>query len=469
MYRTASRRVCAQASKLVSSQQQQWTATRSIHQIQLARPTPYSRSSRCMAISMPSSSARHLTTAQKIRMKYREASKGVFRKNPILLPLAIFSVVGGIVVFAYVSYVEVTRVQPQYHKFPAPVTEKLRTAVYYTEISLNPPKALTAYKEALKIALEMGMHPFSDEVLGIKLQVAMMLEKSGLVKPAVEVLERTKMEALRWIEEGRKSETSAADSASAEKELLNAHNSPTSNSRPDSAIVLSKKVVGIEMKLAELYASDYMQDEKKAEESQVAAVELCLKELNRRQKLGLPIGGGSTSNEGNTEAWLSMTEIATALAELADTYTAKERAELAMPLYLRALDLIRTAEGNTPSCKQVVLLNSVATAMVGQAQLPVKSRSQEKQAVSREQSIDAARQWAQKAIDVAAYIQPPVRDEECDITCVVATYNLGEIAELQGKSDVALQRYKEAKSLAQGLAYEDGIAMADQALKRLKN
>ena len=441
-----------------------------------------------MAISMPSSSARHLTTAQKIRMKYREASKGVFRKNPILLPLAIFSVVGGIVVFAYVSYVEVTRVQPQYHKFPAPVTEKLRTAVYYTEISLNPPKALTAYKEALKIALEMGMHPFSDEVLGIKLQVAIMLEKSGLVKPAVEVLERTKMEALRWIEEGRKSETSAADSASAEKELLNARNSPTSvqPNEEDLQETLKqmkenqefearqrdralKKVVGIEMKLAELYASDYMQDEKKAEESQVAAVELCLKELNRRQKLSLPIGGGSTSNEGNTEAWLSMTEIATALAELADTYTAKERAELAMPLYLRALDLIRTAEGNTPSCKQVVLLNSVATAMVGQAQLPVKSRSQEKQAVSREQSIDAARQWAQKAIDVAAYIQPPVRDEECDITCVVATYNLGEIAELQGKSDVALQRYKEAKSLAQGLAYEDGIAMADQALKRLKN
>jgi hypothetical protein len=106
--------------------------------------------------------------------------------------------------------------------------------------------------------------------------------------------------------------------------------------------------------------------------------------------------------------------------------------------------------------------------MAGQAQVPAKPRPQEKQTVSREQTIDAARQWAQKAIDVAARIQPPVRNEECDMTCVAATYNLGEIAELQNKPDVAQQRYTEAKSLAQGLGYEEGVSMADEALKRLK-
>ena len=226
-----------------------------------------------------------------------------------------------------------------------------------------------------------------------------------------------------------------------------------------------KKVVGMEMKLAELYASEYIQDEKKAEDAQVAAVELCLKEMHRRQSLGLPVGGG-VAGESDSESWLNMTEIATALAELADTYTAKDRSELAMPLYLRALEMLRVAEGNSPSCKQVVLLNSVASAMVGQAQVPAKPRPQEKQP-SQEQTIDAARQWAQKAIDVAARIQPPVRNEECDLTCVAATYNLGEIAELQHKPDVAQQRYAEAKSLAQGLGYEEGISMADEAMKRL--
>jgi tetratricopeptide (TPR) repeat protein len=418
-------------------------------------------------------------------MKYREASKGVFRKNPILLPLAIFSVVGGIAAFAYISYVEVTRVQPQYHKFPQPVTDQLRTAVYYTEIDLNPPKALKAYKEALRIAMEMGMHPFSDEVLGIKLQVAMMLEKSGLVKPAVEVLERTKTEALKWIEEGRKAESAPEDKAKAgqapvkttsssetaqvsaddlqdaEKKLMEMQEFEAK--QRDRAL---KKVVGMQMKLAELYSSEYIQDEKKAEDAQVAAVELCLKEMHRRQKLGLPVGGGA-AGEGDSEAWLNITEIATALAELADTYTAKDRSELALPLYLRALEMIRVTEGDSPSCKQVVLLNSVASAMAGQAQVPAKPR-QEKQTVSREQTIDAARQWAQKAIDVAVRIQPSVRNEECDMACVAATYNLGEIAELQNKLDVAEQRYAEAKSLAQGLGYEEGISMADEALKRFK-
>ncbi|KAJ5380084.1 uncharacterized protein N7496_002512 [Penicillium cataractarum] len=482
MFRAALGRACAQAQKLVPAQRQAWT--RSIYSNN-GRPTLRPRYNNTNVDLFTIPHTRHLTIAQKIRMKYREASKGVFRKNPVLLPLAIFSVVGGIAVFAYVSYVEVTRVQPQYHKFPQQVADQLRTAVYYTEIDLNPPKALKAYKEALRTAVEMGMHPFSDEVLGIKLQVAMMLEKSGLVKPAVEVLERTKTEALKWIEEGRKAESALADKSKAGQAPVKANVSPENAQineddlqdaekrlkemqefeakQRDRAL---KKVVGIEMKLAELYSSEYIQDEKKAEDAQVAAVELCLKEMHRRQSLGLPVGGAA--GEGDSEAWLNITEIATALAELADTYTAKDRSELAMPLYLRALEMIRVAEGDSPSCKQVVLLNSVASAMAGQAQVPAKPRSQEKQTVSREQTIDAARQWAQKAIDVAARIQPPVRNEECDMTCVAATYNLGEIAELQNKPDVAQQRYTEAKSLAQGLGYEEGVTMADEGLKRLK-
>jgi tetratricopeptide (TPR) repeat protein len=414
-------------------------------------------------------------------MNYREASKGIFRKNPILLPLAILSVIGGIGIFTYISYVELTRVQPQYHNFPQPVAESLRSAVYYTEIDLNPIKALNHYKEALRRAIDLGMHPFSDEVMGIKLQVAMMLEKAGLVKGAIEVLERTKNDTIKWVEEGRAAETAT--------EKKDAKSPAPAKTTPDNVVVKEgaiqdaeeelkkmqefearqrdkalKKVVGMEMKLAELYSSDHIQEDKKAEAAQVAAVELCLKEMHRRHNLGLPVGGGA--GDANSDAWLNMTEIATALAELASTYTAKDRHELAMPLYLRALEMLRVAEGDSPSCKQVTLLNDVASAMVGQVQLPASPRAQQ-QAISREQTIEAARLWAQKSLDVAARIQPPVRDDECDITCVAATYNLGEIAELQNKPDVAKQRYTEARSLADGLGYEDGVGMADAALKRL--
>lgn len=310
-----------------------------------------------------------------------------------------------------------------------------------------------------------------------------MLEKAGLVKPAIDVLERTKVEALNWVEDGRKKKVLQHKEASLESGQKNAEGNKVVIDDPEileeqkrikeleefedrQREKALKKTVGIQMKLAELYSSDYIQDEKKAEQAQVAAVELSLKEMRRRQALGLPVGGAS-QNE-NSDAWLNLTEMATALADLASTYVNQEKYELAMSLYLRALDLLRVDEGNSPTCKQVTLLNGVATAMAGQVQRPVRQQQQQQQQpVSREQTIDAAKQWAQKAIDVAARIQPPDRDEDCDLSCVAATYNLGELMEMQGNLEEAIKRYREAKSLARELGFEDGVTMADGALKRL--
>lgn len=311
----------------------------------------------------------------------------------------------------------------------------------------------------------------------------MMLEKAGLVKPAIDVLERTKVEALSWVDDVRKEKSLQSKEAA----LV-----PGGNKAEEDKVVVDdpeileeqkrikeleeyeyrqqdktlKKAVGIQMKLAELYSSDYIQDEKKAEQAQVAAVELSLKEMHRRQALGLPVGGASRNE--NSDAWLNLTEMATALTDLATTYVTQEKYELAMPLYLRALDILRVDEGNSPTCKQVTLLNGVATAMAGQAQRPVRQQQQQ-QPVPREQTIDAAKKWAQKAIDVAARIQPPVRDDDCDLSCVAATYNLGELAEMQGKREEAVKRYRETKSLAVRLGFEDAIAMADGALKRMSS
>ncbi|KAJ5779649.1 hypothetical protein N7457_007369 [Penicillium paradoxum] len=477
MFRAASQRTSAHAAKLLQPQTK--SIARSIYTNSNTRPTlkPHFNNANPLANSH---GTRNLTILQKISRKYREASKGIWRKNPVLMPLAIFSIIGGAFAFAYISYVEVTRVAPQYHKFPPPVADALRTAVYYTEIDLNPAKAMKSYKEALRTAYEMGIHPYSDEILGIKLQVAMMLEKAGLVKPAIDVLERTKNETLVWVDQVTAGNTAAAaetvkqarqipdnvqvntDALQGTVEDLKALAEYEAVQR-DKAL---KKVVGIAMKLGELYSSDYIQDDKKAEAAQVAAVEICLKEMHRRQRLGLPVGSSSSGESSEGEAWLNLTEIATALAELAATYTAKERYELAMPLYMRALDLIRAAEGTSISCKQVVLLNDVATALVGQVQRPAKAQPQ--QPVTAEQTVEAAQKWAEKAIEVAAHIQPPIRDEECDITCVVATYNLGELAELQKKPQIAKQRYTEAKALADGIGYEEGSQIAQEALKRLE-
>jgi hypothetical protein len=47
--------------------------------------------------------------------------------------------------------------------------------------------------------------------------------------------------------------------------------------------------------------------------------------------------------------------------------------------------------------------------------------------------IEQARQWATKALAQASSIKGADRNEECDMGCAVATHNLGEFFEMEGK------------------------------------
>lgn len=88
--------------------------------------------------------------------------------------------------------------------------------------------------------------------------------------------------------------------------------------------------------------------------------------------------------------------------------------------------------------------------------------------ITREQLInDSATKWAQKALKVSGNISPPERTEECDIGCVVATYNLAEFAEILNNKQLARKRYEEARSLAKGLGLNEGVQKAEEGLRRL--
>lgn len=90
-------------------------------------------------------------------------------------------------------------------------------------------------------------------------------------------------------------------------------------------------------------------------------------------------------------------------------------------------------------------------------------------APSREILVDQARQWANKALALAGEIKPPERDEECDVGCAVATHNLGEFFEMEGRIQEARQKYKEAESLSKAIGFADGQVNAQSGLKRLKD
>jgi len=68
---------------------------------------------------------------------------------------------------------------------------------------------------------------------------------------------------------------------------------------------------------------------------------------------------------------------------------------------------------------------------------------------------------------LARRIEPPIRNQECDMGCAVATHNLGEFAEMVGDVTEARKRYEEAASLAGAIEFEEGIANANEGIKRL--
>lgn len=82
--------------------------------------------------------------------------------------------------------------------------------------------------------------------------------------------------------------------------------------------------------------------------------------------------------------------------------------------------------------------------------------------------IEQARQWATKALAHANTITSPERNEECDVGCAVATHNLGEFFEMEGKVADAKRMYTEAVGLSKKIGFSDGTTNAKAGLRRVR-
>jgi hypothetical protein len=152
----------------------------------------------------------------------------------------------------------------------------MRKAIYFTNISLEPKNAVKYYLEALRVAEEIGMDPFSNEIIGVKVQLAALLEKVHNYQRAIDVLEIVKSDNLKWMEV-----------------LGNKQGNEGKRTR------VLMYTVRVSVKLGELYANQYVLEKEKAEESLVWAVTTMLKEHQRREKEGVK------AEEGD---WLSPEE-----------------------------------------------------------------------------------------------------------------------------------------------------------------
>lgn len=124
------------------------------------------------------------------------------------------------------------------------------------------------------------MDPFSDEILGTKIQVAALMERIHQYQKAIDVLEAVRGDCLKWVDlQGVK------------------EGSEVTRSR------LLSKSVQLSVKLGELYANEYVDEREAAEERLVWAVETVMKEGRRRDVEGVKEGEGPwMSSEENGAA-----------------------------------------------------------------------------------------------------------------------------------------------------------------------
>lgn len=371
-----------------------------------------------------------------------ENAKKLARQNPFSISFAAFCILAGAGSVIYANHLYQSYIIGAFHNYPEEVAKKLRRALYYTNVDLQPKEAIKYYKQALQVAEDEQMDPFSDEIIGVKIQVAKLMEDIEQWSKAIEVLERTRDDNLAWLEQFG---------------VLHRNRERRTN-------VLAK-TVGITVKLGELYGHPAIYDRDAAQERLIWAVETVLKERQRRH--------ANNVKEEEEGKWMSDDEIGAALEALAHSYEAKDQYYLATPLFLQALNMYPAKD-----CHSVVLMNNLASSLAQQS--PAAARAAEAYAASRniderpsgptasrESMVENARQWAQKALDIAASIKPPERNEECDLGCAVATHNLGEFAEMNHDIALATKKYKEAISLARAIGFQEGVEQSSARLRQL--
>lgn len=380
--------------------------------------------------SLPSSQIQQLNPTQKrtILTWIRTNTAKARKESPILFPTLLVAAVISLTALGVVTVNEYLNEAPKYAAYPPKVEQHLRRAIRYSEIQYKPEKAFQSFVEALTTAETSGMDRFSDEVLGIHIRTTQLLEKAGKAKAAIEILERLSADCLAWISEYDQNTSQAPrDKKLSTSNTSDPERETTVEKADDRRARLFHKAIQCRVKAAELYKGDYIQDINAAKNMLSDTFGLVLKESQRN---GTDVPRGMTKSE---------------TAAIADQLGFLEllamQPQLAAPLFLYALNNLRQDESR-PSCKQVMTMSTLAVSLGTTTNAPTRL-------------LEDAKQWAEKALEVAAHIKPPERDIECDKACLNALWNLGEFARKSGDLDEAKKRHAEAVSLARSLGINE--------------
>ncbi|KAG0185083.1 hypothetical protein DFQ28_009978 [Apophysomyces sp. BC1034] len=239
-------------------------------------------------------------------------------------------------------------------KYPPPIRQALRKALYYAQPGKDVTLAIQYFREALDLALESNeMERDGAPLTGIMIQMGVVYESLGRFPEARQVLSLALHHLLRL--------ESTGDVFDTELESFTAQT--------------QRKVVGIAQKLGDI--AEAMHQDEEAEKWYTWSVEHLLKISSR------PISEYGDSDqvvfdEEHMPEWLTHTEVGAALESLGSFYATRKNYSFAIPLYLRALSL-----AGLQSCQSAVLMNNLSEAYAGINQ------------------FEDAKQWAQKGLDLA--------------------------------------------------------------------
>lgn len=387
----------------------------------------------------------------------------------------------------------------EFSRYPEPVANTLRRAIYFTNYKPDPQLALKYYTRAMEQCTEVGLDPFSDEVLGIRIQISAWLQKINNFKPATDMLESLLADVRKWIDvmeqaardgkvgssgqyiavktDGKanakldvKADAPLGIEASSQakqitqpgsvEDTADGSDSPESLWRKRQRLLA--KAVGISVKLGELYADEHVLDPDKSQQHLVWAVETSLSEFHRMKVEGSKPGEGS---------WLTPEETGHTMESLGRDYERKSEFQLAIPLFFQALRLCESP------CHRVVIMNNISASF---AQHPIysptsmtKSLEMTKEAVdtsmptTRKESLEAALNWAKNAYTHSKDVKGDERTAECDEACAVALCNWGDVAAMLGKTDVARSKYNQCIEMSNKLSFAPGVKQAQGGLAKL--
>lgn len=359
----------------------------------------------------------------------------------------------------------------QFTRYPPAIAKSLRRALYYSNYNEDQQLALKYYKLAIEQCNQHGLDPFSDEVMGVKIQLAAWLEKISNMHNSINVLDRVLTANKKWLDMAQTT-PEKLPRAPLPGTVVGEGESATTITKEDfenwlraSRTRILGKSIGISTKLGELYADEQVLQQDKAHECLMWAVETALREFRRRRAEGVKEGEGR---------WMSPEEIGGALESLAHSYERKSEFDLALPLFFQALRLCQD------QCHTAVIMNNLAVTFAqhpprapyetlagivpgeGNAALPKSTEEW-----TRKDMLESAQRWATNAYQHAKEPKGEQRTPECDEACVVALVSLGDMAAMAGNAKEARRRYEQGIRVAEKYAITDGVAQAQAGLRRL--